>query len=158
MVADEAARHQLSIGFFTPEDRAAGILTPDSVSIWAVDVSAEAAFDSRLHPRFLTGKFKLDDQLREALSLLRQAHDANDQALVDEWMGVCERGALCHLRRAGMVAGLGCPLFDWPHSTPRTCTRFGEAYASFPHTDLRVTRSAHLSAPVPRMSHASPVP
>lgn len=53
---------------------------------------------------------------------------------------------------------VGLPHFDWPHHTPRTCERFGEAYATFAHTDLRVAGLTMYNIWVPLAAvHSAPL-
>jgi|EP00966_Prymnesium_polylepis_P321877 hypothetical protein len=140
---------EFEMGFFSAEDRAAGILTPDMLSVTANDATADAAFNEALHPTLRSGRFELWPLLTAALAALRAAHlncATND---FERWMRLCEEGALCFVRRVGLSAGLGRPLFEWRHHTPRTCERFGEAFASFAHTDLRIANLEMLNIWVP---------
>ena len=155
--------HELLTGFF-PEESTRGFMMLEEVNVMANDVSNDTAFNLQLHPRLRSGRFEVWPRLSEALDELREAaklkslidewddevHASGDEQSFERWMALCEQGALCFLRRAGLDAGLGCPLFDWPLAADaRTCQRFGGLYASYIHTDMRVDGLEMLNIWVP---------
>ena len=117
-------------------------------------LEASAALPScmhALHPQLQCGRFELWPSLKHAVQALRrvraaaaEVHESNADAraeaarTVEAHMSACEHGALLFLRHVLMTEHVGLPCGEWPHHTGRTCERFGEAYASFAHTDLRL--------------------
>ena len=128
--ADVALR-PFTTGFFDPASRAAGETTPDDEVVMCADAAADAEFVNGLHPHLGFGRFELWPTLQNLLG--QREHS-------DSWLELCERGALLFLRTV-LLESVGIPRFDeWcgPLTTPRVCERFGDAYAPFVHTDLRV--------------------
>ena len=131
---------QLTTGFYSAAARAAGELTPDGGTVSVHDASASPEFDNMLHPECQFGCFDLPAKLTAALRLLAvqvALHGGDGDSGARFLTQTCEQGALLFLRSV-LLDHSKVPLFEWPHETPRVCERFGEAYASFAHTDLRV--------------------
>ena len=132
----ERRQHRFTTGTY-PTPREAGAL-PDTLDVLATDVSDDNAFCSCLHKIHGFGRFEVPILLEKALGSLHSAlTQANDED-IDKWTCLCERGALLFLQHVLLEQGIGIPQFEWKHATPRTCTRFGEGFAPFAHTDLRI--------------------
>lgn len=136
--ADGDARHSFTTGFFDPVARAAGETVPDELTIAARDSSLDEAFNDRLHIELHFGKFTLWPTLTFALAHLRHSIVTDTGACDEQLLHLCEQGALLFLRGVLLRHGF-LPHYEWPEdATPRTCARFGEAYASFAHYDVRL--------------------
>ena len=131
-------------GFFDAAARAEGQLTPDEATVHVRDANALCASDT-VHPQLDFGRFRLWPKLTAALRNLAgelAAHGVPEEFEQRPWAQACEEGALLFLRSVLLDQHhmLGVPANDaWPDElSDRCCERFGEAYASFAHTDLRV--------------------
>ena len=132
----------LTTGFFSAEARAAGDLTPDEAVVTALDMTIEFV-QNKLHPTYDFGCFDLWPTLTSALHHLAAELEVNgvpEEGCASPWAEACEQGALLFLRAVLLQQRgfIGVPIFEWPHDIAQTCERFGEAYAAFAHTDLRV--------------------
>ena len=140
-----APRSNFTTGFFDPASRAAGETIPDEVTVSAIDIATDASFTNSLHPQLSFGRFDLWPKLTQAIALL-------DKTRSEELAQVCERGALLFLREVLLKHSIGVPLFEeWPapETTPRICERFGEGYAPFCHTDLRMANASMYNIWIP---------
>ena len=149
-------RHAVTTGFYSAASRAAGQLTPDDAVVYAVDATRLPQLQNTLHPKLDFGCFDLWPSLTGALHEL--AREIELRGVPEEhepprpWAQACEHGALLFLRSVLLSerSTLGLPLFEWPVGmTPQTCQRFGEAFAAFAHTDLRVAERPMYNLWVP---------
>ena len=146
---------QFTTGFFDAAARAAGETTPDEATVSAANASLDSAFVNRLHTALGFGRFDLWPRLSQALQILQRVHATSSD--IEQWSRLCQQGALLYLRSTLLQEGL-VPHFEWPDgATPRTCERFGEAFATFAHYDLRLQDLSLYNIWVP-ISHADAEP
>ena len=132
------ASHDFVTGFFDPEARAAGETVPDAVTVVAENLAQDQSFHGKLNEHLHMGRFDLPPNLTRAIDALREKHNIDGEHECETWFRVCERGALLFLRGVLLQAGK-LPHYEWPtDATPRSCQRFGEAFASFCHYDMRL--------------------
>ena len=138
-----SCRKKFTTGFFSAEARAAGETTPEWSEITATDLSRNASCSNQLNRELQIGKFALPWALARAIRKL-PLH-SEDASFVE----LCERGVRIFLRGVLLQAGYRLH-YAWPeHVTPRTCERFGEAFATFAHYDVRLSGFRMFNAWVP---------